>query len=242
MASRLLNGRGLVEFRTYRLSPARMAAYVDLCAKTSDVRKRLNPGFMAYLLPEAGCSLSEVFHLYHYESWDERDAVRAAMGADPAWRQFIADGRPSIEHQANAMYVEALECMRAAGAVGDGSARAFSPKNSAKAPVYELREYQLELGYNPIPKLREAFVTGLPSKVAADSEGRGEPAFFGFTDVGNLNRFCEIWRYASCQEAMLAREAGRKSAEWRKAIGAVAPMVQSFSTCFLRPAPFSPWQ
>jgi len=44
------------------------------------------------------------------------------------------------------------------------------------------------------------------------------------------------------QEAMNAREAGRTSKEWRATIGEVAPMVQSFSTSFYRPAPFSPWQ
>lgn len=41
---------------------------------------------------------------------------------------------------------------------------------------------------------------------------------------------------------MRAREAARASKEWRETIGTVAPMVQSFSTAFYRPAAHSPWQ
>ena len=38
--------------------------------------------------------------------------------------------------------------------------------------VYELRSYQLVPGYDTVPKIRQMFKDGLPSKIAADGHGR----------------------------------------------------------------------
>lgn len=39
-----------------------------------------------------------------------------------------------------------------------------------------------------------------------------------------------------------ARQAARTVPKWRETIGAVTPGVQHFTSSFLHPAPFSPWQ
>jgi hypothetical protein len=69
--------------------------------------------------------------------------------------------------------------------------------------VFELRTYQLELGYNPIPKLIGHMAEGLPSKLASDpgaasSDPKGRLVFMGYSDVGKLNQFVELWRWG-CQ-------------------------------------------
>ena len=38
--------------------------------------------------------------------------------------------------------------------------------------IYELRNYQLVPGYDTVPKLRQMFKDGLPSKIEADGHGR----------------------------------------------------------------------
>ena len=79
-----------------------------------------------------------------------------------------------------------------------------------------------------------------------------------------LNKFIELWRYPDATACMNARIAAREAPEWRAAIAKVAPMVQvrarkqpgkqpaltvthrhapqSFSTQFLNPVAWSPWQ
>ena len=84
-----------------------------------------------------------------------------------------------------------------------------SPAESHALPVYELRSYQLILGYNPVPELRKAFCTGcahacalpaasrasvglttshiallcsIPAKLSASAEG--QLAFVAYSEVG----------------------------------------------------------
>lgn len=52
--------------------------------------------------------------------------------------------------------------------------------------VFELRTYQLELGYNPIPKLIGHMAEGLPSKLASDpgaasGDPKGRLVFMGYS-------------------------------------------------------------
>jgi hypothetical protein len=234
--AKLIAGRGFLEVRRTVLKPERRAGFL---ASLTPARR---PGLLATLVPELGADAHEVITLQAHASYDERDERERARGP------FAGEGE-AVRAERSEVFVEAIECLVAAGADARGAA-AFAPRarpappagGGASRPVYEWREYQLVLGYNPFPKLREAFVAGLPSKVAADPLQRAELAMMGWTDVGPLNRFVELWRYASMQEAMAAREAARGSKEWRETIGAVAPMVQSFSTAFYSPAPRSPWQ
>ena len=128
--------------------------------------------------------------------------------------------------------------------------------SSSSVGVFELRTYQLELGYNPIPKLIGHMVEGLPSKLASDPgvvsggggggdgdddhQPKGRLVFMGYSDVGKLNQFVELWRYPSFQDHILVREGARTADKWRKTIGEIAPMVQMFDTKLVKPASFSP--
>lgn len=106
--------------------------------------------------------------------------------------------------------------------------------------MYELRQYQLNAGYDGVPRLVEAFKKGLPDKIAADKEG--QLVFIGNTDVGTLNNVIELWRYPSAAACIRGRQAARKVEKWRETIAAVTPGVQTFTSSFLRPTVFSPMQ
>ena len=99
-----------------------------------------------------------------------------------------------------------LPCTRAARGVAaseaDGGAAAQPPARSATPALYEMRTYQLILGYNPVPELRSAFRAGalrhaaarallltwllrragLPSTVSRDKEGK--LVLMCYSDVG----------------------------------------------------------
>eukprot|EP00897_Mesotaenium_endlicherianum_P010100 jgi/Mesen1/9118/ME000058S08612 len=132
--------------------------------------------------------------------------------------------------------LEATDCMAACNAP---SAADVATVDRLAAPVYELRTYELEAGYHAVADLRRHFREGLPSRVEAD--GCGQCMFLGYSEVGRLNVFIEIWRHSSTVACLRARQGARQAQKWRDTIAAVAPLAQTFRTELLRPADFSPW-
>jgi len=114
-------------------------------------------------------------------------------------------------------------------------AAAFTPSDRAASPVYELREYQLHLGYDTVPKWMTHYAGGLPSKLEADAVSGQQLVMVAYTDVGQLNSVIELWRYPSCQAHMTARQAARGVKPWRDAIAAIQPLAQTFRSTLLRP-------
>ncbi|GLC46162.1 hypothetical protein PLESTB_001196400 [Pleodorina starrii] len=229
---------GLIEIREYTLKPEGMSQFMKVAAEYAGVRRELLP-FLGLFTCDVGSCLHRVTHLYAYSSFEQRDEVRAAAVADPRWREFIERSRPHVQYQENKVMLEARPIYEA---LKLPPTALFSPppKEGPAKVVYEMRSYQLHPGYGSVPKLVEAFSAGLPAKVEADPEGR--LAFFGYTDVGMLNNVVEIWRYPSAQACIRARQAARTVGKWRETIAAVTPGVQHFTSAFLNPAPFSPWQ
>ena len=239
--------------RTYVVKPEHLDDYLRRCADTADVRRGLNPGFLGFWVTEIGGDVNEVTHVYAYDDYDHRDAVRRAMKDDPRWAAFIADTKPALVSQKSEMFMAATAAMKAAGIADpathlrEAAERSGGGVGGGGAGVYEIRTYQLELGYNPIPKLIGHMAEGLPSKLASDpgaavGASKGRLMFMGYSDVGKLNQFVEIWRYPSFQDHILVREGARTAAKWRETIQAIAPMVQMFDTRLVVPAECSPLQ
>lgn len=233
---------GIFEFRTHALHPSRVSEYLAACAEHAPTRARLDPGYVCSWRVSAGANPDEITHLHHYPDYDARDAALAAMDADPAWRAFHAAAAPAVASRASEIYLPAAACFAAAGVEGAPAdavrlaTRAVSvPEVAGSNPgagrgVFEVRTYQLELGYNPIPKLVAHMAEGLPSKLASDPNRVGRLVGMFYSDVGGLNRFVEVWRYPSFQDHIRVREAARTAEKWRETIGAIAPMVQMFDT------------
>ena len=233
---------GIFEFRTHALHPSRVSEYLAACAEHAPTRARLDPGYVCSWRVSAGANPDEITHLHHYPDYDARDAALAAMDADPAWRAFHAAASPAVASRASEIYLPAAACFAAAGVEGAPADAVRLATRAASVPeaagsnpgagrgVFEVRTYQLELGYNPIPKLVAHMAEGLPSKLASDPNRVGRLVGMFYSDVGGLNRFVEVWRYPSFQDHIRVREAARTAEKWRETIGAIAPMVQMFDT------------
>jgi hypothetical protein len=229
----------LFEIRTYTLHPSGIKPFLKLTAQSAELRSLLNPGFRGFFSRDTGGALNQVTHFYAFNDMADRARIRQALAQSALWQQYIDASRPFVAHQESSMFLEAADCMAAAGA---------SPANLFASPLplpaepatYELRTYQLSLGYSSVPLLQKAFVEGLPAKVKADKTGR--LALMAYSDVGALNTFIELWRYPNAAACIEARQASRLEAEWRACVGKIAPMVLSFRTEFLNPEPFSPWK
>ena len=111
-----------------------------------------------------------------------------------------------LEKRTSEMYLPATKCLEAIAKVpstpaprGDGETRREKTNRLSRPGVFELRAYQLELGYNPIPKLIAHMQDGLSSKLASDPDEKGALIGMFYSDVGRLNRFVEVWRHDSAK-------------------------------------------
>ena len=155
------------------------------------------------------------------------------MDADPAWRAFHAAASPAVASRASELpprrgvFRRRRRRGRAADAVRLATRAASVPEAAGSNPgagrgVFEVRTYQLELGYNPIPKLVAHMTEGLPSKLASDPNRVGRLVGMFYSGVGAQQ--IEVWRYPSFQDHIRVREAARTAEKWRETIGAIAPM------------------
>lgn len=160
---------GIYEYRHYQLYPAGVNAYVAMATESSDLRKSLVP-LRLFSLPETGSDLNIASHLYYYEGgMEERDAKRKVSGGSDRWKKFVADSRVHVLAQKSLIYTEApssvLEAGDSKGGVWDGSSVTSSPD-----VCYEIRKYQLGLGYDAVPDFLDVFSEGLQHKVKCQDE------------------------------------------------------------------------
>lgn len=141
-------------------------------------------------------------------------------------------------------FVEATDALRACnlpGLVG------YSPPASAGRPslvAWEVRKYQLRLGYGAVPKFLGIFNDGIGEKLSTISQAhcQSELVSLLFSDSGPLNIFIELWRHESMQHAQHSREASRAATSWRRTVNEVAELSISFDTQYMRVLPDSNWK
>ena len=229
-----------------------LGTYVKEQERTAEHRKRTS-GFLGMWKTELGGSVSQVHHLYHWKSYTERDAQRppaktsfrlenlASMTLPmPSLRDCLHDSRSMIMNEATA-------CLADAGLPGalayDPSSKATDLADDDPSPVaYEMRTYQLQLGYSTVPRFLELYGEGLKDKLAADDSGASDLCTLLYSDCGSLNVVIEIWRHESLERSMASRQASRKAPKWRAAVNEIAGLAHTFETAMVRPFPSSPWR
>jgi len=153
-------------------------------------------------------------------------------------------------NQSSLIYLEATPTLQSSGlggalqmeaAVKDSEVPEESLQSSPTV-CYELRRYQLKLGYQTVPEFLAAYGEGLMDKMRADESGASTLVTLLYNDLGPLNTVIELWRHKSMQSSQDSRVASRKALLWKKAVAKNAELGITFDNQFLRPAPFSPWQ
>ena len=235
----------VVEVRQYTLSPSSVAKYVDVTTKAASLRHSLVPTRL-FLLPDTGGLLNVATHFYSYASLEERDLARQEMGKSTPWKEYLAVARPCMLEQTSNIFLEAplveefgLHGMSAETTPGEG------PSAGPSAASYEIRKYQLQLGYDSVPQFLDYYAKGLPSKLGATgTDPSTSLCTLLFSDVGNLNEVLEVWRHGNGTPAMAAsRQAARGATEWREAIANIASITKSFQTTIHKPIQgLSPWE
>uniref|UniRef100_A0A665U0S4 Nipsnap homolog 3A (C. elegans) n=1 Tax=Echeneis naucrates TaxID=173247 RepID=A0A665U0S4_ECHNA len=88
------------EFRTYNIRPDQTAAFLKLTNEKIHLRTA-HSQLIGYWNVEFG-GLNQVFHIWKYDSYSQRAAVRAALAQDPCWiSEYISKAIPMLNSQDN---------------------------------------------------------------------------------------------------------------------------------------------
>jgi hypothetical protein len=251
---------GFFELRTDQVIPGKLNAYLDEYNHTAPERLKLLPGWLGMWKTELGGSVHSVQHLYQWNDYDQRDRARAAIEDHPMWlsnSEALNGGgadqdnllplpslREKLSSSESVVMMEATDLLHSCGLPGAaGFTQAQSGDTSAiSAPVtWELRQYQLVLGYATVPKFLALYGEGLADKLAADDSGASQLATLLYSDCGSLNVVVELWRHESMQRAQESRKASRQASKWKAAINEIAQISTRFETTYMRPLRASPW-
>lgn len=78
----------LMDYRTYTIQPGKMQAYIEIYrtyGATAQARHLGKP--LTYMYAESG-ELNTIVHIWMYKDAADRAARRAAMLADPDWKEY----------------------------------------------------------------------------------------------------------------------------------------------------------
>jgi NIPSNAP len=238
----------IIELREYELKPEFAGLYMQATADAAELRKSYVP-LRFFSLPETGGQLMVATHAYYYAGGhSERDAKRAALGADDRWKEYITKCRPYVGIQHSTIWTEApfvQEIMQESNLVHGLASVPDSKLLQGENSILELRRYKLKLGYDTVPTFMELYKNGLPSKLnAPGSDPSTSLVTVVYTEVGRLNEVIEIWRHGNGTVAMeVSRQAARHAPEWRTAIANIANDVAlEFTSVIHKPTSFSPIQ
>ena len=99
----------IVDVRTYRVRPGKMAQELDLYAKHGLSSQTRHLGYpLAYLHGESG-GINTLVHLWAFDDVADRAHKRTAMMADPEWQTYLklADEAGFLVDQHNSLMVPA---------------------------------------------------------------------------------------------------------------------------------------
>lgn len=90
----------IFEQRTYRLRAGTVRDYLRTYEQEGglELQKKYLGRLVGYFHTEVG-PLNEIVHLWAYESFEDREARRSALSADPAWQAYAPKIFQFIETQ-----------------------------------------------------------------------------------------------------------------------------------------------
>ena len=177
---------GFFELQTDQVVPSQLDAYSYNHDSTAAERRRLRPGWAGSWKTELGSSTNTIHSLYHWADYDQRDrACNASDPLDPKWC-------PELTSSTSVVMLEATDVLKSCGLSGAAGFEPL-PQQQADAQVaWELRRYQLVLGYPTVPKFLGLYSEGLKDKLSADDSGASQLVSLLYSDSGSLNVVIEL--------------------------------------------------
>lgn len=247
-SSSATTARPIVELREYEIQPSHVKHYTDLTTDASDLRKSLSPLRM-FTMPETGGSLNIATHFYYFQGgFEERNEKRGQMGQSSEWKEYLKEARGYMNNQKSTIFVEAplvseidQVCGLSPGAAEQHLDAIRANDASSSDCIFEIRKYQLKLGYDTVPNFLSLYKEGLPSKLnAPGTDPTTALVTLLYSEVGQLNEVIEVWRHGSTGAMERSRVASRSASEWRSSIAQIADLATVFTSSIHKPLSFSP--
>lgn len=202
----------IIEMRTYNLKPGSTPEVEKRFAEALPAREK-HSKLAAFWHTEIG-PLNQVIHLWAYESFEQRLAIRAAAVKDGSWPPKIAE---FCTDQQSEIFLPAP----------------FSPKLEPReiGPIFEIRQYTLQGGQ--IPGLIERWSSRIEERQTHSPLVAGM-----YSEVGALNKWVHIWAYKDAGQRATVRAAAMAGGNWpaKNPPGVVLKMENAL----VMPAAFSP--
>ncbi|XP_066525966.1 protein NipSnap homolog 3A [Hoplias malabaricus] len=208
------------EFRTYCIHPHLNSAFLKLTHDKIHLRTA-HSELLGYWSVEYG-GLNQVFHIWKYDSYAQRAAVRAALAQDPNWiDQYISKAMPMLSSQDNEItYLVPWSTLK---------------KPPKEGGVYELASFQMKPGG---PALwGEAFHGAVGAR---SSPGYAYPVGVFHSEFGPLNKVHILWWYESADHRAAVRHKSHNDPRVVAAVRQSVTYLDSQSTKLLLPCSYSP--
>jgi len=208
------------ELRIYTLRPGKMAEYQN-AARTIGRPVRGNDYGVnhGYWTTEFG-PLNQIWHIWSYDSLDERTRLRAALAKNERWtREYVPLIRPLIERQ-DIRFLNPVKPIT-------------PPANAGN--VYEMRIYRG--GPGDARRWADEYVKILPVR---EKYSKNVGLWLG--EAPQPNEVLHMWNYASVEERMKARGDLFKDPDWNAFLKRVAGLIVEMQNVLLLPTDYSAMQ
>jgi hypothetical protein len=203
----------IIEVRTYQLKPGTVAEVEKRFGEALPAREKLSK-LTALWHTEVG-PLNEITHIWTYDNFEQRLAIRAEAVKTGVWPPKIAEFNVSMQSE---IFLPAP----------------FSPPLEPKdvGPLFEIRSYTLAPG--AIPGMIERWSTKIEERVKLS------PLVGAwYSELGALNKWVHIWAYKDAGERQRIRADATARGIWPPG-GAAAGLVLKQENKLVMPAACSP--
>ncbi|XP_069029609.1 protein NipSnap homolog 3A [Embiotoca jacksoni] len=208
------------EFRTYSIRPDQNSAFLKLTNEKIHLRTA-HSELIGYWSVEYG-GLNQVFHIWKYDSYAQRAAVRAALAQDPCWMsEYISMAIPMLTSQDNeVVYLIPWSPLQ---------------RPPQEGGVFELVSFQMCPGS---PALwGDDFQAAVSSH---DAPGYGKLMGAFHSEVGALNRAHALWWFESADQRAEVRHKAHTDPRVVAAVRSSVVHLDSQNNRLMFPCPFSP--
>lgn len=205
------------ELRTYTFHPGKLPDYLKLAEEVGRPVRGNDYGVnLGYWTSEIG-TLNQIWHVWQYESLDEREAMRRKLARNAAWRsEYIAKIRDLVQMREIRFLHPAID---------------FKPPTAA-GNVYELRHYQCRTGDGSFLR---AFEAALPVRAKYS-----EPVCLWQCEAPLPNNVFHLWAYPDLNARADIRARAAADPEWQDFLKETGPLLARTETMILLPTNFSP--
>lgn len=232
-----------IEHRTYSLKPGTLSQYFSTFGDRGfEMHERMAP-CLGWYYSEAG-KLFEMTSLWRYESFAQRLQHRAALFADPEWRDLMARVQPLVTAIESRLVLPApfwhgrtpkLGGLMPAGATAPGLSSAAAVDASGIPPESPFIEHRI---YTLKPGATHRYLEIYGAEGLAIHETHAPCVGYYYTEAGALFQLITLWQFDSFEQRLDRRAALNARADWQARMEKMSPLVDRIESKFLLLAPF----